>query len=339
MIIAAIEEALRTIENGREIRKFFGLGPSRLLKQKHRDRWAEVKAPDVYRALVEGMVEGAQSFEGLRIGGFISRARKTSKRGRLYPVGVGFGPLAADELQHRRVEMVPLPGNYDGTPFAGETSAFPLSISPGEGGGEGWFYVPVQSAAQFQIAFDDGTAQQFNISFAPAGILVWGYALQSVGGAVPKVFVTEPERDWPDGGGGFVQEPQGQYLTPAEWRRRRKPVMVDWRAWEGLGPDGVPIPNLAAVGPMPVENWIENFPQVRAVVDSVRLGAIARGSVEWITGAEWLQRYGAARASYISAGCLCPPLQSPPVKRRAAVTFDPDFAAAVSVPASTPGAP
>jgi hypothetical protein len=337
LIIAAIEEALRTLENGREIREFFGLGPARVLKQKHRDRWAEVKAPEVYRALVEGMAQGVQSFEGLRIGGFISRARKTSKRGRLYPVGVGFGPLAANEFQHRRVEMFLTPGNYDGSPFDGVVNAYPLGISPSSDSVsvEGWFYVQVQSSAEFVATFDDGTVQRSVVSLAPAGVLVWGVV--EPGGR--SLTVTEPDKDWPGGGGGVYENPAGFFLTPAEWRRRRRPVMVDWRAWEGIHPGwGIP-KNSGGVERMPIENWVENFPQVRAVVDSARMGATARGAVEWVTGAEWLQRYGAARASYISAGCLCPPLQSPPVRRRAAVTFDADFSAAVSVPAAPPGAP
>ena len=330
LVIQAIEDALAAIENGREIREFFGLSAGRLLTQKHRARWAEVKAPAIYDAMVEGMTEGALSYAGLRIGGFISRARLTGGRGRLFPVGQGVGPLAADEIQQRRVEMVLLPGNYDGAPFEGETAAHSLAISPVDSGVEGWFYVPVQSAAQFQITFGDGTAQQFNISTAPAGVLVWGYALPSVGGAVPKVFVTEPERDWESGGGGFVQEPQGWFLTPAEWRRRRRPVMVDWQAWEAIGPEGFPLLSIAGMVAAPVENWAENFPQVRAVVDSIRAGAVARGSLEWLTAAEWLQRYGAARASYLSAGCLCPPLVAAPFKRRVAITFDSEFIAAIN---------
>lgn len=54
-IIAAIEEALRTADNHREVREFFGLRPGRLLKQKHKDRWARVKAEAVYREMVRAM--------------------------------------------------------------------------------------------------------------------------------------------------------------------------------------------------------------------------------------------------------------------------------------------
>lgn len=335
MILDAIEEALRTVENGREIREFFGLGPARVLKQKHRDRWAEIKAPDVYRAMVEGMTEGALLFDGLRIGGFISRARKTSGRGRLYPVGVGFGPLAADELQHRRIEFVPVPGNYDGAPFEGVLSnAYSEgAFSPQADGVEGWFYVQVQSAADFVTTYDDGEWRTVRMSLAPAGILVWGVSAALPGGGF-SVTVTEPDKDWPDGGGGVLVEPGRYYYTPAEWRRRRRPVMVDWRAWEISPYWGTP--SLTRGDEMPIENWAENFPQVRAVVDSVRLGATARGAVEWITAADWLQRYGAQRASYLSAGCMCPPAVAPEVRPRVAVTFDPEFSAGIQ-PDLVPG--
>lgn len=55
LVIAAIEKALREIPDGSEIRKFFGLHAGQLLKDKHRARWAKVKAPVVYDAMVETM--------------------------------------------------------------------------------------------------------------------------------------------------------------------------------------------------------------------------------------------------------------------------------------------
>lgn len=57
LVIAAIEKALREMPDGREIRKFFGLHAGQLLKDKHRARWAKVKAPVVYDAMVEAMAD------------------------------------------------------------------------------------------------------------------------------------------------------------------------------------------------------------------------------------------------------------------------------------------
>lgn len=59
LIIEAIETALRDMPNGREIRVFFGLGPEKLLKEKHRAKWAKAKAPIVYAAMVQAMATAA----------------------------------------------------------------------------------------------------------------------------------------------------------------------------------------------------------------------------------------------------------------------------------------
>ena len=111
--------------------------------------------------------------------------------------------------------------------------------------------------------------------------------------------------------------------------------MVDWRAWDWIQPDVLPKTSY----PMPVENWVENFPQVRAAADSVRLGVQNRAGVEWITGGEWMARYGGARASYLSAGCAVPPVLSPPVVPRVAVTFDAEFLAEIAAAYAGPPSP
>lgn len=61
MVLEAIETALAGVENGREIRKFFGLSAGRLLTQKHRARWAKVKAQVVYDAMVLAMASEVAS--------------------------------------------------------------------------------------------------------------------------------------------------------------------------------------------------------------------------------------------------------------------------------------
>ena len=66
LVIDAIQTALEAMPEGREIREFFGLRPGQLLKQKHRARWAEVKAPLIYDAMVEAM-SGEVALSGDRV--------------------------------------------------------------------------------------------------------------------------------------------------------------------------------------------------------------------------------------------------------------------------------
>jgi hypothetical protein len=353
LLIEAIRENLENTAATEEIRAFFCLKPAQLLKPRHIERWAKVKAPRVFEALRNNLRNNASYSAGFNIAGFV-RMRTYGARA-LYPVMVGGGPVADDEVVH--VDAV----------FAGPVGS--------------WEELPVglpalqamYSAADVRNIFDSPETHASSVHSGLGLVRVPRKALY-------KFHAVEIEEDfervidsnayaaawarleYDEAAPGGSRIVGAQYLTVAEalalkneWAARMVPpalplevlpevyIFDSSTAWDCYGKDEV-----LALFNRPIENpwdWefpflgvgrggtaaeiAKIFPRYQAIVARVTNGAYQFDDVEWMDCEAWMVHYGSVRGAYLAAGAVVPPSSCPPRSRRIEVTFAPEFIGAI----------
>lgn len=398
LVIAAIEKALREMPDGREIRKFFGLHAGQLLKDKHRARWAKVKAPIVYDAMVETMA-GEVATSGDR-----ARAQMIEDEAlsiKLYYESMGWtGPADVEdmllEIEERTQEILgmdiptrygvlnvagfmdvraaPVRGLY---PVAAELSGEkrPVSLESLE---YAWCYFMGADPGFGELPFRVHTGEEFEWyrwSDPHGGQDVLMLAKLGFPSHINVRVYFE--------GSGQVEESKINMVSEKVWALLRIPAALN--PWYVQNPDGyiyveriiedaddwwaalIEIDNqmdvdisgmggavframalellsrkpegwlfewpLFGVGQGGSAAYIEGlFPRkqvVTGVIDPVN-SIVVYSDVKWVGWEEWEQHFGANRGAWVAAGAVVPPAVCPVDRRSLAVTFDPEFIAAIN---------
>lgn len=303
-MIAVIAESLAE-GSDEEIREAFHLPKWRAISPARRARYAEYFAPRIYAAMVAGMRRGL--VEGrLDIGGFgvFEWARG---RGELFPVTVG-GPCYRARMLKETVTFTESSGNYMGEPITGTVPAGQFT-GPWDGDGEvsqvGVFEVlGKKSEAVLTKTRTNGAVAVLTVN-ALDRVAVLGRAHTDRSVSPPVSWLEIIDGDLPAGyAAGKLTA--GDVRAALEWRIPAR------RFFDLL--DGYPkiMTHAAAVfggyeWAGPVSLWAEGFPRVRWVERVVNAQGVAQYlEIEWLTRAEWIQRYGAYYDDYLDDGAIVP---------------------------------